>query len=163
MDDFLEPRPDVQVPVVPGLIDQVELQLMERFQGQHQAKGEQVYPLTHRFTPGLYIREIVMPTGAFLTTRIHKTEHPFFIQAGICQVYLEGQGWELIKAPYSGVTVPGTRRILYILEETTWITVHLNPKEIRDIKELEKMLMVDYTNPLIKDLVNKELSEGGEL
>jgi hypothetical protein len=33
-------------------------------------------PIVHRFTPGLYIREIFMPAGALVTSKIHKTEYP---------------------------------------------------------------------------------------
>ena len=39
-------------------------------------------PVTHRFTPGLYSREIFMPKGTFVTSKIHKTEHPLVILSG---------------------------------------------------------------------------------
>jgi hypothetical protein len=39
-------------------------------------------PLVHRFTPGMYIREIFMPAGSLITSKIHKTEHPYTISKG---------------------------------------------------------------------------------
>ena len=39
-------------------------------------------PLVHRFTPGMYIREIFMPAGTMLTSMIHKTEHPYVVSQG---------------------------------------------------------------------------------
>jgi len=81
-------------------------------------------PVTHRFTPGLYAREIFMPAGTLLTSRIHKTEHPYVVISGKAAVYIEGSGVEHVEAPHVGVTKPGTRRLLYILEDCRWITFH---------------------------------------
>ena len=39
-------------------------------------------PSVHRFTQGLYIRETFMPAGTLLTSKIHKTEHPYTISKG---------------------------------------------------------------------------------
>ena len=34
-------------------------------------------PLVHRFTEGLYVREIFMPAGSLITSKIHKTQHQY--------------------------------------------------------------------------------------
>lgn len=104
------------------------------------AKAPQVeFPLIHRFTPGLYIREIFMPAGAVLTSKIHKTEHPFVISKGRVSVYSEGQGVEMLVAPHTGVTKPGTRRVLCIHEDTVWITFH--PTQETDLEVIEQLLI----------------------
>src|SRR5215203_343695 len=74
-------------------------------------------PLTHRFTPGMYIREIFMPKGSTVTSLIHKTTHPFFVLKGKVSVYSENDGQQLIEAPFVGITTPNTRRVLYIHED----------------------------------------------
>lgn len=93
-----------------------------------------VMPLTHRFTPHLYTREILIPKGTVLTSRIHKTEHPFFIMKGDITVYSDNESTVRYIAPYIGVTTPGTRRLLYANEDTVWVTCHvtdnLDPDEI---------------------------------
>lgn len=81
-------------------------------------------PLNHRFTPGLYIRTIFMPAGTLLTSKIHKTEHPYVVSLGRAMVLTDTEGWQEIKAPYHGVTMPGTRRVLYIVEDCVWTTYH---------------------------------------
>jgi hypothetical protein len=93
-------------------------------------------PLVHRFTPGLYVREIFMPKGTFIISKIHKTEHPFIVSKGHVAVWIEGVGVVEIKAPYCGVTKAGTRRILYIREDCVWTTFH--PTDKTDVNEIEK-------------------------
>lgn len=82
------------------------------------------FPLVHRWTPGLYIREIFMPAGSLLTSKIHKTTHPFVISRGRASVWTETDGWVELAAGHHGITQPGTRRLLYIHEDTTWTTFH---------------------------------------
>lgn len=81
-------------------------------------------PLKHRFTPGLYVREIFMPAGTIVVSRIHKTQHPFVISKGECEVWSPGVGWTPLKAPHTGITLPGTQRLLLIHEDTIWTTFH---------------------------------------
>lgn len=98
-------------------------------------------PLVHRFTPGLYTREIFMPAGTLLTSRIHKTEHPFVVLTGKVSVYIPGEGVEHIEAPHVGVTQPGTRRVLYIHEDCRWLTFHRNPNGHETPEDLEPELI----------------------
>lgn len=113
-------------------------------------KHPQVHcPLTHRFTPGMYIREIFMPAGTVVSTALHKTEHPFVISKGDVSVWRDGFPVERLKAPHTGITKPGTRRLIYIHEDTIWITFHItdktDPDEIaRDIVDLDP-------NPLLSE------------
>jgi hypothetical protein len=81
-------------------------------------------PVTHRFTPGLYIREIFIPANTLLTSRIHLTEHPFVVSAGDISVWTKEGGTMRLRAPYCGITRPGTRRILFAHEDTIWTTFH---------------------------------------
>ena len=47
-------------------------------------------PVKHRFTEGMYIREIFMPAGTLLTSKIHNTEHPYTISLGTAAVQIDG-------------------------------------------------------------------------
>ena len=93
-------------------------------------------PLTHRFPKGMYVREIFMPAGTIVTTRVHLFENPFFIMQGRVSVISENEGVVEYSAPHSGVTMPGTRRAIYIHEDTVWATVHLNPTDSTDHEAL---------------------------
>lgn len=85
------------------------------------------FPLEHRFTPGMYIRTIFMPKDALVISRIHKTEHPFVVTKGHVAVWDEVGGVQHLKAGHIGITKPGTRRVLYIHEDTVWTTFHPGP------------------------------------
>jgi len=118
----------------------------------------------HRFTPKLYTRELTMPAGTLLTSKIHKTEHQYIVSKGIVQVWLDGRR-ERIVAPYHGITQPGTRRVLYVEEETIWTTCH--PTVTTDLVALEEELIeprevaLELTSGMaqdIEDVLRKELT-----
>ena len=88
-----------------------------------QITGQTEGAVTHNFADGQYIRQIVMPKGLLVTTKIHAKNHPFFIMKGEASIY-SNDGVERIKAPFHGITEAGTKRVLYIHEECTFITVH---------------------------------------
>lgn len=85
--------------------------------------GDDTCPLKHSFADGIYIREITMPKGMLISSKIHKTNSPYFVLKGELTV-ITGAGQVRIKAPAWGITEAGTKRILYIHDETIWITVH---------------------------------------
>lgn len=92
-------------------------------------------PLKHSFVDGAYVREIFMPKGMLLTSKIHKITHPYFVMKGDVSVLTE-EGVLRIKGPFSGITKAGTKRVLYIHEDTIWITVHITKEtELAKIEE----------------------------
>jgi hypothetical protein len=103
---------------------------------------------THIFTPGLYTRQIFMPAGSLITSEIHKTEHPFIVSQGVVSVLMEGEEELKIKAPYIGVTKPGTRRVLFVHEDCIWTTCH--PTDKTTVEEVAAEILENYVNPLMK-------------
>jgi hypothetical protein len=118
--------------------------------------ANKINPLKHTIVGGLYIREIFMPKGQLISTGIHKKEHPYFILQGDVSV-LTDQGIKRVKAPYHDITKPGTKRLIYIHEDTTWITVHATEKEsVEEI--LEDILAKDFNDPEINlEALQKQL------
>ena len=112
-------------------------------------KGEIVrsekFPLKHTFADGLYIREIFMPKGQIISTGIHKKEHPYFILKGDISV-LTDEDIKRIKAPYNGITKPGTKRLIYMHEDSVWITVHATDKSTPE-EVLEDVVAKDFNDP----------------
>jgi hypothetical protein len=97
--------------------------------------GDDAFPLVHTFAGGMYIREIFMPKGNLLTSKIHKFDHPYFILKGECSVLTE-DGVKRIKAPCYMITPAGTKRVLYIHEDTVWVTVHrTDGTNIEDVED----------------------------
>jgi len=98
-------------------IDELELAMLEQ--------GHFIeLPVINTFTPGLYSREIFMPKGTLLTSKVHKTEHPYVILSGKAKVYKADGDFEELEAGFSGITQPNTRRVLYIEEDCKWVTFH---------------------------------------
>jgi len=96
---------------------------------------DSICPLKHTFVDGAYVREIFMPKGVLITSKIHKIKHVYFVLKGKCSV-LTDEGEQLIEAPHYGITEAGTKRALYIHEDTVWVTVHVT--EHKNLKKIEK-------------------------
>jgi hypothetical protein len=97
-------------------------------------------PLEHRFAPGVYLREIEMPTNTLVIGAEHKTEHFNVVLSGSAYVLI-GRFLYLIEAPCSFVSKPGVRKVLYIRETMRWQTIHANPSDESDIDALEESLV----------------------
>tara|TARA_R100001594_G_scaffold146095_1_gene197058 strand:- start:3253 stop:3858 length:606 start_codon:yes stop_codon:yes gene_type:complete len=94
-----------------------------------------VNPVKHTFAGGCYIREIYNPANELIITKIHKKEHPFFLMKGEMSILTE-EGIQNIKAPYQGITKPGTKRAIYTHEECIFITVHATDNlTVKDVEE----------------------------
>jgi hypothetical protein len=113
-------------------------------------------PLEHRFTSGMYIRTIFMPAGTIVTSRTHKTDHPFVVQSGVVDVYDEQGKCERLLAGHLGITKAGTRRILMVHQDCTWTTFHAtdktDPEEIgEEITESSNDLLPEGFKPMCFD------------
>jgi len=100
------------------------------------------FPLKHTFVDGAYVREIFMPKGMLIVSKLHKITHPYFVMKGDVSVFTE-EGIVRIKAPYYGVTKAGTKRVLYIHEDTLWVTVHVT-QETDLVKIEEEIISKSY-------------------
>lgn len=92
----------------------------------------------HRFAEGLYCRQLTMPAGTAFISRVHKHENYAFIMRGSCTVISEN-GAETLYSPYMLKTNRGTKRLLVIHEECTWITVHALPADLAESQDLDKI------------------------
>jgi len=115
-------------------------------------------PLIHRFTEGLYTREIFMPAGSLITSKIHKTQHQYCVLKGAVSVWIDEGEEQYIEAPYVGITEPGTRRVLYVWEDCIWITSHPNPDN-ENLEQIEERIIEKHDNTLLSDDVKNKLKE----
>ena len=99
----------------------------------------------HRFTPGLYTREMTVPAGVMVTGMIHKTEHISIMLSGKMLIpdLVNGGSME-IQAPIVEIAKPGIKRVGIATEEVVWITVH--PTELTDVDEIiEQIVTNDFS------------------
>ena len=128
-------KADIQAKIRAGIL-RVE-EALKQIPG---AMSNDCCPLTHTFVDGAYVREIRMPKGMLLTSKIHKVTHPYFILSGEVSV-LTPEGTKRIKAPYYGVTPAGTKRLLYMHKDTVWVTVHVTKE--KDLKQIEEEVIAN--------------------
>jgi len=77
----------------------------------------------HRFTEGIYTRELTMPAGTIIVGKRHAQEHLVTMTKGFCTCVTE-RGWEDMHGSTTFLSPAGEKRVLFIHEETTWITTH---------------------------------------
>lgn len=114
-------------------------------------------PLTHKFAPGIYVREIFIPANTYIVGKIHKHTHPNFLMSGTVEVITESGGAETLVGPLSIISPPGTKRALRAITDLVWITVHHNPTNTQDLNELEDIIIAPSY-----EAYEKFISEGEE-
>jgi hypothetical protein len=102
-------------------------------------KQEQVEcPVIHRFSPGVYVREVSIPAGTLAIGHRQKTEHlNVFLKGKVTMLNEDGSTTELT-APMIFTGKPG-RKCGYITEDVVWLNVY--PTEETDIEKLESIYL----------------------
>lgn len=97
-------------------------------------------PVTHHFNEGQYAREIFNPKGSLIVTKTHKQGNFSFIPTGRLLVISE-EGQKELGAGKFFATKPGTKRLIYALEDTRFVTIHPNPDNCQDLEVLESRII----------------------
>lgn len=95
-------------------------------------------PVQHRFAPGVYIREMLIPAGTFIVGHVHKTEHFNIMLGGRIRVLIDGRVEELV-GPQTILSEAGVQKVGYALEDTIWQTIH--PTDETNVEALEALLV----------------------
>lgn len=97
-------------------------------------------PVQNHFAPHVYVREIFMPAGTLVVGKMHRTEHFNIITTGVVRLLNDDGSTSEVIAGDIFTSKPGVKKVLYIVEDTKWVTVH--PTESTDMQVLEKELIV---------------------
>lgn len=95
-------------------------------------------PVKHNFAPGVYMREITMPEGAVVIGKTHRTSHLNIISKGECLVAINGIVTH-IKAPYTFVSDENIKKVVFMISEVVWSTVH--PTDETDLDKIEALVI----------------------
>ena len=134
------------------IVERVELsraELVHRAVQEFSKLPQTECPLTHRFAPGVYLREIRMPAGTVVIGKIHRTEHFNVLIQGACLIVHDDGRREELRAPLTFVSKAGVQKVLYILEDMIWQTIH--PTTETDFGRLEAELIQPY-EPALESL-----------
>lgn len=141
-DDRIVERTELTFP------EQIAL-IVEHMKGMEQ----QECPVTHRFAPGVYLREIAMPADTIVIGKVHKTKHFNILIRGACLIVHADGTREELRAPYTFVSEENVQKVLYITEDMIWQTVHVTTET--DLVKLEEEL-ISKVHPLVSDEVRME-------
>ena len=120
------------------------LRLQDAIISEGRDVGPASCPVKHHFAPGSYGREMTLPAGMVVVGKIHKHAHINVISKGRVQVFTEQDGVLELAAPCTFVSSPGTKRVVHVLEETVWTTVHVTDKT--DLAEIEReVIATDFS------------------
>tara|TARA_R110002020_G_scaffold187509_3_gene385905 strand:- start:588 stop:1052 length:465 start_codon:yes stop_codon:yes gene_type:complete len=111
------------------------------------------FPLKHTFADGIYIRQMDMKSDSMVIGAIHNHLHAWFLLTGHLMVVTEDTTEEFI-APCYVLATPGSKRVIYAMEDSIFVNIHKNPNNIKDIKELEDEI-VSLTFEDYEEYINK--------
>ncbi len=94
---------------------------------------------THRFSEGVYHRELVIPAGMVVVGKRHAVEHIVMLVKGKCYVATE-RGVQELEGPLTFISPAGEKRIVVSITETTWVTIH--PTHETDLEKIEADVII---------------------
>lgn len=100
----------------------------------------------HRFCHGVYTRELTMPAGSIIVGKRHAQEHLVTMTKGFCTCLTE-HGWEDLQGVVSFHSPAGEKRVLFVHEETTWITTHRTDETTLEGVENDLILLEQTSLP----------------
>jgi len=119
-------------------IELAEYYLKSFIAGSEQTAKE--LPLEHFICNRTYTRQITLPKDMLLTGKVHNFDHVSILSKGEVSIMTD-EGVSRIKAPATWISKAGTKRLIYVHEETIWATIHQS--ENTEVEELEKEIVHD--------------------
>ena len=109
---------------------------------------------SHHFCAGLYARELFVPAGVVAVGKTHAQQNLFFLLNGTALIATP-DGPREITGPFMSVTQPGTKRAVYAVTDCTFMNVHPNADDEKDLALLEAR----YITPEALPAPERELIE----
>ena len=108
---------------------------------------------THHFADGIYVRAWYGSKGSVAVSAEHNESNVSILVSGHIRVVSTKQEEDVVEV-YKDfaifTTPPQTKRALYLLEDTIFITIHPNPTNTQDIVELEDRLAKEGAEKVLK-------------
>ena len=114
-------------------------------------------PVEHRFSGGIYAREITIPKGTLLTGRIHKFDHFDIMLSGDVTVSTDNGEVKRLTGLNIMEGSAGKKRAGFAHEDTHWITFHSieerNPEEMYEFLTCGSFQELDDFNLMLKNAI----------
>jgi hypothetical protein len=96
-------------------------------------------PVTHKFEPGWYVREISIPAQTYFIGRVHVEGHICRLVKGRI-LHITEEEKIIRNAPFTMHTTKGYQVVLYTYTDVVGCTYHSNPEDFHDIDKLESLI-----------------------
>lgn len=115
------------------------------------------YIVTNVIADGVLARTVLMPKGDIVVGEKHRYEGINILVKGEVKVWVNGEIKHL-KAPYMIKSEANTRKVVYIIEDAVWTSIHRVSST--DIDKIEEEVIVKTTREeLIQELKNINIKE----
>lgn len=118
-----------------------KIELFEYFLKNYTDGSEQTakeLPLEHFICNKTYTRQITLPKDMILTGKVHNFDHTSILSKGEVTI-MTSEGTSRIKAPATWISKAGTKRLIYVHEDTIWSTIHQSENTL--VEDLENELV----------------------
>jgi len=116
--------------------------------------------LKHYFIPGVYARELFIPAGTVMVSKLHKFPRLCMILQGEVSFTTE-YGSQRVKAPYTAEFIPGSKVALYTHTDVIWTAIFGTDET--DVNTIEDFLTVKDHIEYDEYCKSLGLNEGEEL
>ena len=94
--------------------------------------------INHYFSKDVYAREMKMPKDSLIIGKIHKEQNLNILSQGEVSI-LSVDGVMRVKAPFTFVASPGSKRVFYAHTEAVWTVIHGSNET--DLEKLEEQFI----------------------
>lgn len=98
--------------------------------------------VTHHKAGDTYVRELLLPEGSLVLSRVHKRPLVNILSKGHA-IVIDTNGYNEYTAPCTWVSPEGTQRLVYCPTETVWNTAHVTTANTAD-DLVEDLTSEDY-------------------
>lgn len=104
--------------------------------------------INHHFGTGIYGRELFIPAGNIVVSKIHKGKTFNVIAKGKISVICPTNGFNTYEGPYCFVSDELTKRVVIAHEDTLWITSHgTNATNLDEVES--EIISKDFNDKLL--------------
>lgn len=108
------------------------------------------FHVEHEVCEGMYLRKLFIPKDSLVVGRVHK-KHCHNVVASGCISVLTETGSATLKAGFTGMSQPGTRKLGFAHEDTIFINVFRTDKTV--LSEIEAEIAEGASPNELKELV----------
>lgn len=127
-----------------------ELERIEALEAALLHSPESKIETFHEFLDGLYVRGIHVVKDTVIVGHMHRHECLNIMERGKVLTIVNGEA-RLFEAGYFGKTGAMTRKASVVVEDMTWVTVHSNPDNERNLAIIEEHLFIKSPTFLAHD------------